>query len=65
MPRPHRTALMPVGTVIEHDGDTYTKTQRSSRNPFPWTDDFGGEWGDEKMAELIAEGAQVDEEPAL
>ncbi|MER7331743.1 MULTISPECIES: hypothetical protein [unclassified Micromonospora] len=63
MPRPHRTALMPVGTVIECDGDRYRKTHESRREPFPWTTETGCEFGDERMAHLLDEGAQIVEEP--
>lgn len=64
MPKPYPTALMPVGTVIEEpDGTTYKKTAESRREPFPWTTVNGCEYGDERMAELIARGAQVVEEP--
>jgi hypothetical protein len=64
MPRPHRTALMPVGTVIEEpDGTRYTKTTESRRDPFPWTSVDGGEFGDERMAHLLDDGAQVVDEP--
>ncbi|MEU0078479.1 hypothetical protein ABZY58_11335 [Micromonospora tulbaghiae] len=60
MPRPHRTALMPVGTVIEEpDGTRYRKTHKSSREPFPWTTEEGAEYGDERMAHLLDEGAQI------
>ncbi|MEV0214335.1 hypothetical protein [Micromonospora sp. NPDC050695] len=63
MPRPHRTALMRVGTVIEeHDGTTYKKTVESRRDPFPWVAGDGGEYGDERMAHLLDDGAQVVEE---
>ncbi len=64
MPRPHRTALMPVGTVIEEpDGTRYRKTTESRRDPFPWTDNYlGSEWSDERMAHLLDEGAQIVEE---
>ena len=61
MPRPHRTALMPVGTIIEEaDGTRYTKTAESRREPFPWTA-VVGEFGDERMVHLLDDGAQVVE----
>ncbi len=60
MPRPHRTALMPVGTVIEEpDGTRYKKTTESRIDPFPWTTVGGAEHGDERMAHLLDDGAQV------
>lgn len=61
MPRPHPTSLMPVGTVIDYDGDTWKKTHDSRRESFPWTSETGGEYGDEWMAEMVARGAQVKE----
>lgn len=63
MPRPYATALMPVGTVIEHDGETYKKTHESRHEPFPWTTENGCEFGDERMRDLLDDGGQVVEEP--
>ncbi|TDC34238.1 hypothetical protein E1211_17990 [Micromonospora sp. 15K316] len=63
MPKPHRTALMIVGTVIEHDGITYRKTAESRRDPFPWTTEQGAEYGDERMAHLLDDGGRVVEMP--
>lgn len=63
MPKPHRTALMPIGTVIAHDGDHYRKTHDSRREPFPWTTEYGGEYGDERIAHLLDDGAQIVEAP--
>jgi len=61
--KPYRTALMPVGTVIEHDGDRYYKTRESRHEPFPWTDEFGGEfgadYGDERLSHLLDDGGRV------
>lgn len=55
---------MPVGTVIEEpDGTTYKKTVESRSDPFPWTTVEGAEFGDERMAHLLDDGAQVVEEP--
>lgn len=64
MPRPHRTALMAVGTVIEDaHGVCYRKGTESRHDPFPWTTEYGTPYGDERMAHLLDEGAQVVEEP--
>ncbi|MER7166773.1 hypothetical protein ABT336_12015 [Micromonospora sp. NPDC000207] len=64
MPKPYRTAFMPVGTVIEDlDGTRYRKTHESRRDPFPWTTELGDEYGDERIAQLLDEGAQVVDEP--
>ncbi|WP_328344712.1 hypothetical protein [Micromonospora sp. NBC_00421] len=64
MPCPHRTALMAVGTVIEDtNGTHYRKATESRRDPFPWTTEQGSEYGDERMAHLLDDGAQVVEEP--
>lgn len=61
--RPYRTALMPVGTVIEHDGTTYKKTAESRRDPFPWTTELGSEFGDERIAHLLDDGGRLVEMP--
>lgn len=62
--KPYRTALMPVGTVIEHDGDRYRKTDESRYEPLPWTTSYGGEHSDERMVHLLNDGGQVIEEPS-
>ena len=60
MPNPHPTALMITGTVVEDvDGTHYRKTLDSGRDPFPWTTEDGCTFGDERIANLIADGAQV------
>lgn len=64
MPLPHWTAHLPVGTVVRHDGDNYKKTADSKREPFPWTTEYGAEYGDERIAQLLDEGGQIVEEPS-
>lgn len=59
MPRPHRTALMPVGTVIEHDGTRYRKTHGSNFDEEPWSADDGGGCTDERMDRIMDRGARV------
>lgn len=72
--RPHQTALMPVGTVVEEaDGSRWRKTHRSATEPWPWTSQepandqaftgAGVQVTDERIAHLIADGAQVIEQP--
>lgn len=62
--RPHRTALMPVGTVVEEaDGSRWQKTLPSAHNPWPWTSSDGAEASDERIDQLIGWGAQVIEQP--
>ncbi|MFG2046087.1 hypothetical protein ACGFIW_01485 [Micromonospora sp. NPDC048935] len=63
MSKPYATSLMPVGTVIEEpDGTTYKKIIDSRRDSFPWVTADGGEYGDERMAHLLDDGAELVEE---
>lgn len=61
MAKPYRTAAMPVGTVIVHDGERVTKTRKSSQDPFPWVSEYGTEYGDEWAAHRLDEGATLIE----
>jgi len=72
--RPHRTTLMPVGTVVEEaDGSRWRKTPPSAHNPWPWTSQepandqaftgAGVQVSGERITHLIGWGAQVIEQP--
>lgn len=62
MPKPYRTALMPVGTLIEYDGMKVKKTDSSEHEPFPWTSEIGTPFSDEWAARAIDDGAEIVEE---
>jgi hypothetical protein len=62
MTKPHRTASLPLGTLIEYDGMKVKKTHDSPHEPFPWTSECGTEFSDEWAAQAIADGANITEE---